>query len=207
AAIGRRRSLRPGRAGHGPCARAGRHRPGGDGGRPQTANARPCSTSVRRRRRARHGEESTGRTGDPGRQRSVGLGSAAPAAAGRVKGRVTMAFLIPDNLKSRKDVSDAIRRVARAFAIALDEDVTVWYEPLFDPDGELPHLVVLDPRLGIVVLEVLKGRDKAKLLGAVRGRLRIEIDGEEREVDNPLERAERFADALRTRLRAHPSLA
>src|SRR5690606_34634977 len=148
-----------------------------------------------------------GRTGDPGRQRSVGLGSAAPAAAGRVKGRVTMAFLIPDNLKSRKDVSDAIRRVARAFAIALDEDVTVWYEPLFDPDGELPHLVVLDPRLGIVVLEVLKGRDKAKLLGAVRGRLRIEIDGEEREVDNPLERAERFADALRTRLRAHPSLA
>jgi len=118
-----------------------------------------------------------------------------------------MAFLIPDNLKSRKDVSDAIRRVARAFAIALDEDVTVWYEPLFDPDGELPHLVVLDPRLGIVVLEVLKGRDKANLLGAVRGRLRIEIDGEEREVDNPLERAERFADALRTRLRAHPSLA
>jgi hypothetical protein len=118
-----------------------------------------------------------------------------------------VAYLIPDNLKSRKDVSDAIRRVAQAFAVAFEDDTIVWYEPLFDPSGELPHLVVLEPRLGVVVLEVLKGKDKGKLLGAIRGRLRIEIDGEEQEVDNPLHRAERLAASLRSRLAQEPTLA
>jgi hypothetical protein len=46
-----------------------------------------------------------------------------------------MASLVPDNLASRKDVPAAIRRVARAFQVAADDDVTVWYEPLFDPRG------------------------------------------------------------------------
>lgn len=118
-----------------------------------------------------------------------------------------MAYLIPDNLKSRKDVSDAIRRVAQAFAVAFEDDTTVWYEPLFDPSGEVPHLVVLEPRLGVVVLEVLKGKDKSKLIGAIRGKLRVEIDGKEREVDNPLERAHRLAAALRDSLAGHPVLA
>lgn len=44
-----------------------------------------------------------------------------------------MAFLIPDNLRSRQDVPAGIRRVASAFQVGLDEDVTVWYEPLYDP--------------------------------------------------------------------------
>ena len=44
-----------------------------------------------------------------------------------------MAFLIPENLKSRNDVASGIQRVARAFQVGLDEDVVVWYEPLYDP--------------------------------------------------------------------------
>ncbi len=117
-----------------------------------------------------------------------------------------MAFLVPDNLGSRKDVSDSIRRVAKAFQTGLDDDVTVWFEPLFDPTNEHPHLVVLDPRVGVIVLEVLKGR-QGSLLGALRGRIRLEIDGEEVEVDDPLERAERFAASLRRRISDRPSLA
>jgi hypothetical protein len=104
-------------------------------------------------------------------------------------------------------VSDAFRRVAQAFAVAFEGDTTVWFEPLYDPSGELPHFVVLEPRIGIIVLEVLKGRDKGKLLGAVRGKLRLEIAGDEVEVDNPLERAERLAASLRAQLAAHDELA
>lgn len=117
-----------------------------------------------------------------------------------------MAFLVPDNLGSRKDVADSIRRVAKAFQTGLDDVGTVWYEPLFDTSNELPHLVVLEPSVGIVVLEVLKGK-QGSVLGALKGKLRLEIDGEEVEVDSPLERAERFAGLLRARLTDRPHLA
>lgn len=117
-----------------------------------------------------------------------------------------MAFLVPDNLGSRKDVADSIRRVAKAFQTGIDDVGTVWYEPLFDTSGELPHLVVLEPSVGVVVLEVLKGK-QGSVLGAFRGRLRLEIDGEEIEVDSPLERAERFAGLLRERIAGRPHLA
>ena len=62
-----------------------------------------------------------------------------------------MAFLIPDNLKSRSDVPSHIRRVADAFQIGLDESATLWYEPLYDLHGERPHFVLLVPDRGIVV--------------------------------------------------------
>ena len=101
-----------------------------------------------------------------------------------------MAYLIPDNLASRKDVPEPIRRVARAFAIAGDDDVTVWYEPLFDPAGRHPHLVVLEPRVGVVVLEVLRGRDP---VDAAAG--------------SPLSRADTLASTLRKALADHPRLA
>jgi hypothetical protein len=117
-----------------------------------------------------------------------------------------MAYLIPDNLASRKDVPDAIRRVARAFAVALEDDATVWYEPLFDPEGRHPHLVVLEPRIGVAVLEVFIGKDRSRLLGAVRGKLRVDVDGQERELDNPLERADALAATLREALTDHATL-
>ena len=116
-----------------------------------------------------------------------------------------MAILVPDNLGSRKDVADSIRRVAKAFQTGLDDDVVVWYEPPYDPANERPHLVVLEPRIGVVVLEVLKGK-QGSVLGALRGRIRLEIDGSEVEVDDPLERAERFAAALRLLLADRPGL-
>lgn len=117
-----------------------------------------------------------------------------------------MAFLIPDNLKSRRDAPEAIRRVAAAFEVGLDESATVWYEPPYDPSGEKPHLVVLLADRGIVVLEVLDVKASG-LLGVLRGRVRIERDGREVETENPLVRAERLAETLRRRIAAEPRLA
>lgn len=111
-----------------------------------------------------------------------------------------MAFLIPDNLKSRRGVPAAISRVASAFEIALDERATAWYEPPFDPAGEKPHLVVYLPNRGVAVLEVLEARGMTGVLGVLRGRIRILRDGREVEIANPLERAEKFAGVLRSRI-------
>ena len=115
-----------------------------------------------------------------------------------------MAFLIPEGLRSRKDVPESIRRVAGALQTALDDDVTVWFEPLFDPMKERPHLVVLEPRIGVVVIEVLKGESKSTLLGALRGRLCIELDGTEEEVESPLLRPHSVCSMLELRLCLKP---
>jgi hypothetical protein len=116
-----------------------------------------------------------------------------------------MAFLIPDNLKSRSGVPEAIKRAARAFETGLDESTIVWYEPLYDPSGDKPHLVVLIPDRGIVVLEALEVKSVG-LLGALRGKIRIVRDDREIELDNPLERAESLAQVLRDRIAAESRL-
>ncbi|HEY9869663.1 MAG TPA: 3'-5' exonuclease [Candidatus Obscuribacterales bacterium] len=116
-----------------------------------------------------------------------------------------MAFLIPDNLKSRSDVSAAIRRVASAFEVGLDDSAIVWYEPLYDPDGNKPHLVVLLPDRGIAVLEILDIKS-GFLLGFLRGKVRFDRDGREVEADNPMVRAESLAETLRGRIQAEPRL-
>jgi hypothetical protein len=107
-----------------------------------------------------------------------------------------MAFLVPDNLGSRKDVSDAVRRVARAFQTGLEEDSTVWFEPLFDPENQRPHFVVLVPQHGVVVLEVVKGK-QGSVLGAIGGEIKIDVDGLEQSAADPLIRAQCFAGSLR----------
>lgn len=116
-----------------------------------------------------------------------------------------MAFLIPDNLRSRVDVPVTVRRVATALKNGLDDEAVVWFEPLFDSEGSKPHFVVLMPDNGIALLEVLEVRPN-KLLGAIRGRLRIVRDDAEAEVEQPLARAEGFAAMLRERIAAEPRL-
>lgn len=118
-----------------------------------------------------------------------------------------MALLIPDSLRSRKDVPDPVRRVAGALGTSLDDDATVWYEPLFDHEGTRPDLVVLDPRCGVIVIEVMKGTGRSKLLGAVGGEIRMESDGKETVVPSPFVRAEAFVHALRLAVAKHPTLA
>jgi len=116
-----------------------------------------------------------------------------------------MAHLIPDNIRTREDVPAAYRRVATALKLGLDDGAMVWFEPLFDASDSKPHFIALLPDNGLAVLEVLDVRT-SKLLGALRGKLRIERDGVEVEADQPLVRAEAYAQVLRTRVAAEERL-
>ncbi len=117
-----------------------------------------------------------------------------------------MAFLIPDNLKSRADVTPVVHRVAKAFQTGLDEAVTVWFEPLFDPSGGKPHFIVLIPDQGVVVLEVFSAKEGGRLLGVLRKTIRVERDGREIDAANPLERADQFVTSLHLRITSVPLL-
>lgn len=115
-----------------------------------------------------------------------------------------MAFLIPDNLKSRQDVPAGIRRAASAFEIGLDETAVVWYEPLYDPKGEKPHLVVMLPERGIAVLEVVDAK-ATNILGFLKGKPQFTRDGEV--LSDPLDRANKLAELLTKRLKAESRIA
>lgn len=116
-----------------------------------------------------------------------------------------MAYVVPENLGSNKDVPIALRRVVRALQTGLDEDCTVWFEPPFDVGGKRPDLVVLVPTVGIVIIEVFVHQGSA-ILGAIRDELHVEIDGEEQEVASPLERADLFALRVRQACSSRPEI-
>lgn len=110
-----------------------------------------------------------------------------------------MAFVIPENLRTRRDVPAGVARLGRALQEGLDDVATVWYEPLFDRTGERPDLVVLVPDAGILVIEVLESKANA-IRGTRNGRLVVGGDGVE--IETPLARAEAFAAGLEQRIAA-----
>jgi hypothetical protein len=120
-----------------------------------------------------------------------------------------MAFLIPENVRSDKTIAASHRRVTTALAVGLDDATTVWYEPPFDPTGDRPHFVVLDPSRGIVVVQVIEQEkdDADEVLGHWQGRLRVRRAGQDIEIADPLASARAFADALSDRLRASTATA
>lgn len=116
-----------------------------------------------------------------------------------------MAFIVPDNLKSRTDLPPGVVRTVGAFQIGLDENVTVWFEPLYDPTGEKPHFVVLLPEHGIAVLDVLEGEPPAPSLASADTILPALADTAGT-LPQPLARAARLADTLRDRVQSDPRL-
>lgn len=118
-----------------------------------------------------------------------------------------MAFLIPENLSSRRDVPAAAGRLAKALREALDDDATVWYEPLFGAGQKRPDLVALVPDSGVLVLEIL-GAKSGSLRGARDGGL-VVVDryDVEQVLPTPLARAQAFAEDLARRLASAPALA
>jgi len=118
-----------------------------------------------------------------------------------------MAFLIPENLSSRRDVPTAASRLAKALREALDDDATVWFEPLFGAGQERPDLVALVPDTGILILEIL-GAKSGALRGVRDGGMVIaDRNDVEQVVETPLATAESFALDLSSRLGAAPALA
>lgn len=118
-----------------------------------------------------------------------------------------MAFLIPENLSTRRDVPAAASRLAKAMREALDDDATVWYEPLFGAGKERPDIVALVPDSGVLVLQILGAK-----IGALRGTcdggiVVVGRDDVERVTPTPLARAQAFAERLAGRLASHTTLA
>lgn len=116
-----------------------------------------------------------------------------------------MAYLIPENLRSRRDIPPGVARFAAALRDGLDDDVTVWYEPMFDVEGERPDLVILLPSIGIVVLEVLETRAFA-LQGAEGDSLLVGSGASARSSHSPLQRARLFARHLGEAIAKEPRL-
>jgi len=110
-----------------------------------------------------------------------------------------MAFLIPDNLRTRRDVPPAAASLARLLGDALHDSATVWYEPLFDVDGDRPDLIVLMPDTGVLVIEILQQK-AAAIVKVADGHLTVTEDGDTRTVEDPLRRALRFAESLAARV-------
>lgn len=110
-----------------------------------------------------------------------------------------MAFLIPENLKTKTEIPAAVRRVVSSLQVGLDDTCTVWYEPLFDPKGEKPHLVVLLPNRGIVILEVIEFQSTS---GFSSNGIRVSGSGIQSMGSNLLVRADRLATLLRNRIKA-----
>ena len=118
-----------------------------------------------------------------------------------------MAFLIPENLSTRRDVPAAASRLAKAMREALDDDATVWYEPLFGAGQERPDIVALVPDSGVLVLQILGAKN-----GALRGTrdggiVIVDRDDVERVTPTPLARAQVFAEHLAGRLASDTTLA
>jgi hypothetical protein len=104
-------------------------------------------------------------------------------------------YLIPENLRTRNDVPTGVNRLARVLQESLDDTSTIWYEPLFNLNGDRPDCVALIPDVGIIVLEVLE--EKA---GAIKGvkdhKFAVTKGGVDLTIDDPFERAQRFAKGL-----------
>ena len=105
-----------------------------------------------------------------------------------------MAKIIPENLRSRKDIRHAIGKTAAVFG-NLPSDASVWYEPIFDPSGEKPDFVIWLPDRGIAVLEILDAKIES-ILDIKRRKITLLRDGEPVEMDNPINRASKFAEQL-----------
>lgn len=112
-----------------------------------------------------------------------------------------MAYLIPDNLRLRRDIPPAVGRLARLLGDALHDSATVWYEPLFDVDGDRPDLIVLIPDTGVLMIEVLQQKTAA-VVNVAEDHLTVTEDGARRSLNDPLRRAERFAEDLVSRVQA-----
>lgn len=105
-----------------------------------------------------------------------------------------MAFLLPENIPSRNDISRRLQSVARAARDHLPEEATVWLREEKDEKGEgYRFLVLLDPAAGILVLEAPPERSRQ----AKRRKFKPEAEKVRRQVEKNLARRGQRAEALR----------
>lgn len=105
-----------------------------------------------------------------------------------------MAFLLPENIPSRNDISRRLQNVARAVRDHLPEEVTVWLREEKDEKGEAYRfLVLLDPAAGILVIEAPPERSRQ----AKRRKFKPEAEKVRRLVEENLAGRGQGAEVLR----------
>ena len=105
-----------------------------------------------------------------------------------------MAFLLPENIPSRNDISRRLQSVARAVRDHLPDEVTVWLREEKDEKGEAYRfLVLLDPAAGILVIEAPPERSRQ----AKRRKFKPEAEKVRRLVEENLAGRGQGAEVLR----------
>ena len=105
-----------------------------------------------------------------------------------------MAFLLPENIPSRNDISRRLQSVARAVRDHLPEEVTIWLREEKDEKGQASRfLVLLDPAAGILVIEAPSERSRQ----AKRRKFKPEAEKVRRLVEENLAARGQGAEVLR----------
>ena len=116
-----------------------------------------------------------------------------------------MAKLIPALSSVTSKMTAGERRFAQRLESHLEDDYLCWYGVPVGSRGLQPDFLVLNPRRGLLVLEVKDW--KADTIQAIdRFSVTLNIDGRQKHAINPLEQAKQYAQTLKDALEQDPAL-
>ncbi|MEL7086779.1 MAG: NERD domain-containing protein, partial [Cyanobacteria bacterium J06597_1] len=104
-----------------------------------------------------------------------------------------MAFCIPTINSVSAGMTPGERRVAERLRRCLDDDTILWYEPSITSQCQTPDFVLLDPKRGVLVLEVKDWL--ASRIGRATPQT-VTLQHPEVSLTNPLRQARRYAEAI-----------
>lgn len=116
-----------------------------------------------------------------------------------------MATLIPALSSVTAKMTAGERRFAQRLESHLEPDYLCWYGVPVGSRGLHPDFLVLNPRRGLLVLEV-KDWKADTIRSMDRFTVTLLVDGREKRAANPLEQAKQCAYSLRTVLESDPAL-
>lgn len=116
-----------------------------------------------------------------------------------------MAVLIPALSQCLPKMESGEKRFARTVEAALEDDYTAWYDVPVGPRALHPDFILLNPRRGLLVIEVKDWRlDTLDAINKVTATLKTSTGL--KDVKNPLEQAREYAEEIADVLQRDPSL-
>lgn len=116
-----------------------------------------------------------------------------------------MATLIPSLSASKRKMTSGERRFAERLESHLEDDYLCWYDVPVGPRGMHPDFVVLNPRRGILILEV-KDWQKDNIHSMNKTSAQVHLARGLKTLPNPLEQARAYAQAIVRILEKDPEL-
>jgi hypothetical protein len=116
-----------------------------------------------------------------------------------------MAVLIPNLGSMLRRMTPGERRFAQRLESHLEHDYLCWYDVPVGPQGLHPDFLVLNPRRGLLVLEVKDWRLET-IRTMDRNSTQIQVNGREKREANPLEQARQYAFVVKGLLETDPLL-